>query len=498
MNRILYTLTILVGMASSSFAQQPTDNWCGYKGKSPWLTKYQQRMAHQNHPENDNDTTVLYVPVTFHITGNDAGNGYFSLDQAIRALCEMNDRFSDAYISFYLEPGDPVRYLNNTGWHVHGWDGGADMIQANNIPDRLNLYIVQDPAGNCGYSWYDAIVMGKNCSGAGNITWSHEAGHHFSLPHPFYGWEGFTWNYNEPAPEIVNDRQVEKMDGTNCYDSGDGFCDTEPDYLNYRWSCNDSGRSVQQQKDPNGVPFRSDATLMMGYASDVCSSRFTKEQIEAMRANLQDEHQSYLQVSEPPAGIDDNAFVQPISPIDSAIVHYKNITLKWSAIPNATFYVVEIGLNTDFAPRLYYKTIYNDTTVTITTGILNNRLLPWKVRAYSEWDLCQPNDSIQLGYLTTKNLSSVNDLESSLEIGLTPSLVSQGLPATLSISSDTKMDVLMSITDAAGRICYSENQTIFFGDNTIEVPTSGLSSGVYVVSLRNAKGILVRRLTVCN
>ncbi len=81
--------------------------------------------------------------------------------------------------------------------------------------------------------------------------------------------------------------EVEKMDFSNCYDSGDRFCDTRPDYLNYRWACAPDSLSVTVQKDPNGVEFRSDATLYMSYSLDVCSNRFTDEQIEAMRTNFQ-------------------------------------------------------------------------------------------------------------------------------------------------------------------------------------------------------------------
>ncbi|MBL7775442.1 MAG: hypothetical protein JNK89_05535, partial [Saprospiraceae bacterium] len=287
-------------VASFSLAQT-AENFCGYTGSSPWLDWYQRNSGLFEKAEGGADTSWLYVPVTVHIVGTTNGTGYYPFDQAIRAVCEMNSQFAPAYVRFYLKPGDAVRYHNNSSWFAHDWDGGSDMINSvlPGIRNRLNAFIVSDPAGNCGYSWQDAIVLKKGCSNPGNSTWAHEAGHHFSLPHPFSGWEGFDWNYAEPAPAKVNGRDVEKTDGSNCYSGGDRFCDTEPDYLNDRWACTAEGRSFTIQHDPNGIAFRSDASLIMGYANDACASRFTAEQIAAVRANLRSEHSNYLQITSP-------------------------------------------------------------------------------------------------------------------------------------------------------------------------------------------------------
>jgi hypothetical protein len=490
----------IVALCAYSFAlaQQPANEWCGTRGKSPWLKQFQLNKLHQHHltPDNGADTAWLYVPTTVHIVGTNSGTGYYALDQALRAVCEMNGQYESARIRFYLMPGDGVRYLNNTTWYDHDWEGGAELIESNKIPERLNCFIVQDPAGNCGYSWYDAIVMGKNCSGPGNSTWAHEAGHHLSLPHPFYGWEGHSWDYTQAAPEEWDGYPVEKMDGSNCYNSADGFCDTEPDYLNYRWTCNNEARSNQLQHDPNGVSFRSDASLIMGYSYDECSTRFTPEQIEAMRANLRDEHSAYLQITEPLADIPDDMVVNLVSPIDSALTQFNNINLRWNAVPNATYYTVEVGMNDNFQPRLFYKTIIGDTTVKITTGILNNRVMRFKVSAYSEWDLCQPNDNQQIGYFTTRNLSATNELEASVSAELAPNPVMEGQDAILNLDVDRNMNMLLNLTDAAGRLCYQQEIRLSDGENRVEIPTTNLGAGIYILTLQNEKGTLTKRLAV--
>jgi hypothetical protein len=492
-----FALILLI--SNALFGQQPASNrLCGYTGKSPWLDWYQQHRD-EIAQERGIDTAWLYVPVTVHLVGNDNGTGYYKFEQALRAVCEMNEQFVPARIRFYLMPGDGVRYHNNSGWNTHQfYPGGDEMINENRLPNRLNAFVVADPSGSCGYSWQDAIVIGTNCSGPGNLTWSHEAGHHFSLPHTFSGWEDASWDFSKPAPLEVNGHPVEKIDSSNCSFAGDGFCDTPPDYLSYRWACDENKQSPLVQHDPDGVPFRSDATLFMGYPLDACASRFSPEQIEAMRSNLYTEHLDYLQITDPLAEIDDDVAVELISPIDSQLVQFNNLTLHWNAVPGATYYVVEIGLAPGLSPKFYNQTYYNATSVTITSGIPNNRTLRWRVRAFSEWDVCQPYDNAQTGIFKTKNLSATNELEEVVIAELSPNPVMAGLPALFTITSDEAMDAALNVVDASGRLCQTQQLRLFPGENRLEIPTGSLSAGLYVVTLQNEKGAIVKRLAVAN
>ncbi|MCW5921385.1 MAG: zinc-dependent metalloprotease [Saprospiraceae bacterium] len=494
-------LLLLVNLLSKdAFAQHPiseTGTGCGYTGKSPWLEWYQANRANITQARGDNDTAWLYVPITIHLVGTSFGTGHYKMDQALRAVCEMNAQFAEGRIRFYLMPGDPVRYHNNSAWNDHQYfPGGDEMINANRLPNRMNVFVVSNPAGNCGYAWQDAIVIGVNCSGPGNTVWAHEAGHHLSLPHPFVGWEGFSWNYTQPAPAEIYGHPVEKTDTSNCYFSADGFCDTRPDYLNYRWPCNSEQQSIVIQRDPDGVQFRSDATLIMGYAYDACASRFTPEQIEAMRSNIYFEHSQYLQIFDPLPEIDDNATVHLISPVDSQTVHFKEITFTWDTVPGATMYNLEIGLAPNFNPKMYNQVHYNTTSVTVTGGIPNNRDILWRVRAYSEWDVCQPNTNAQIGVFKTKNLTSTNDLERVAVAELSPNPVSGGLPAVLNVSSDEYIEAVLAVHDAAGRLCQSQNVRLSPGDNRINIATERLNTGIFIVSLRNERGALVKRLAI--
>ncbi|MBL7825009.1 MAG: zinc-dependent metalloprotease [Saprospiraceae bacterium] len=478
------------------YSQHTNPDGCGTDGITPWFKWYVQHRDALLAERGGGDTTWLYVPTTVQITGTDQGKEYFNTELAINAMDNMNRQFRDARIRFYLQPGDPFRYLNNTYWHDHNWGGGADLIETNRLPDRLNAFVVKDPAGNCGYSWMDAIVLSKSCSGAYNSTWAHEAGHHLSLPHPFYGWEGESWNFSEPAPNFVGGNQVEKMDGSNCYNSGDFFCDTRPDYLSDRWNCNQNGESIVLQHDPNNVPFRSDATLLMGYSLDACASRFTPEQIQAMRLNLQTQHAEYLQLSDPLQEIAEDEPVELVSPIDTQFVQFDNATFTWNPVPNASLYTVEVGLFESILPKFVWQTVYNTTTLTVTNGLPNNKLLYWRVRPYSEWDLSKQLAPQQVGVFKTYNFAATNDLEKVVLASISPNPVSIGAPAMLQVTADDNMDAVVSVTDASGRRCYFENHLLHVGENLLEIPTLNLNAGIYFVTLQNELGTIIKRLAV--
>lgn len=467
---------------------------CGYRGKSDWLTEY-QRHRHQVVQQRDSDTSWLYVPMTLHIVGSSNAR-YLDARQAIQAVCEMNERFVPVRMRFFLMPDDPIRYHYNTDWNDHDWSGGAEMITTNNLPGRMNAYLVSNPSGACGYYWLDAIVLGRGCSASGNTTWAHEAGHFFSLPHPFVGWEDTGWDFSKPAPTFINGAEVEKKDGSNCQWAADGFCDTEPDYLSYRWTCDANARSIVNLRDPNGVQFRSDATLYMGYAVDACASRFSAEQIEAMRANYDAEHAEYRLTEPVQKNLPPNFSVPLISPVDSTLVQYNNVTLEWQPVEDATIYTVELSFVSNFGALLLAETLVNTNKLTISKPLPNNRLLYWRVRAYSTWDLCAAGQIVQKGVFKTQNLLATNDLERTLSSELAPNPVPAGLPATLTLNSEENMDALLLLTDASGRQCYRQVLNITPGENLLEVPTNTLSAGLYILTLQNEKGAILKRLAV--
>jgi hypothetical protein len=472
----------------------PESHPCGTHDITPWLRWYHEHRHEL--PELSADTSWLYVPVTVHAVGDDNGNGIFPENEIFRNMCDLNRHFAQARIRFHLVPEQMIMYHASDYWYEHDFEGGANMVENTFIPGRLNAYIVEDPAGNCGYSGFDVIVLSKNCSDINYTTWPHEAGHHFSLPHTFFGWEGETWDYSQPAPNDWNGLDVERTDGTNCFFSADGFCDTPADYLNFRWNCNSQMRSNEVQTDPEGVQFTSDGTLLMSYSDQVCRRRFSPEQITAMRQNLYSEHSAYLVNAIEKEPIDDNAQVQCIAPVDSAIQQYNNVTFTWAPVENATFYRLEVGNTPNFTISFVNRFVFDTTSVTITSGLPNNRTLYWRVRPYSQWDLCRTTNTLPISVFKTRNVSAVDEVSQKVDVHVSPNPVAAGQAIRLQLTLLEGMDGQVRLNDLAGKTCFTQSLQVSAGEHTFDLEPGHLAAGHYQVQLNTRWGIITRPLVV--
>lgn len=490
-------------------AQNIEKNYCGTKpSKSEWLKNYQKNPA----AFKTRFEETLYVPLTIHILGSDTGSGYFSVIRLHKALCTLNKDFEDANISFYIK--GEIDYIDDSNLYKHDSirTGGLMMLE-NNIAETINCYIVNDPAGNCGYSLpYGGVAMGINCMGANDHTWAHEIGHFCSLPHPFLGWEGgVSWdnsikhNFNDPAPEIVlynytdfkseffeNDTLiidtafVEKVDGSNCQIAADGFCDTKPDYLNYRWECDENLESTRSQKDPNGVEFYSDATLIMSYARDNCSYRFTPEQIGALRANIIDTKGFYS------LGTDIKIISEtstPIQPINEENVPYKNIYFEWEPVENADYYVLYVSKYSSFS-NLAEKITTTEPFVTV-DQLKKDKKHYWKVYAYNNYNFC--NDFSEVAEFKTSLETATNEISYFENISISPQLLDNQQDLNISLISKQSIDIEIEILNTAGVQVQKHNRKISLGSNRWEIKTGSLVSGLYFLKVKTDLGSLTKK-----
>ncbi|MCB0586532.1 MAG: zinc-dependent metalloprotease [Phaeodactylibacter sp.] len=517
MARSVLIFAFFLGISQLLQAQAPRAeiNPCGTPpGKSEWLKKYQQNpQAHFRSVD-----TTLYVPLTIHLVGQDNGSGYFSQAQLLDVLCRLNSDYEEANIQFFIE-GD-INYLPNSAWNDHETVlEGAEMMFLNNVEHTINTYFVSNPAGNCGYNLpYAGIAMRKGCAGASDHTWAHEIGHNLSVQHPFLGWEGGVsydgsvgHNFSDPAPLtvtydytyfkdtliidtlIIDTALVELVDGSNCQIAADGFCDTSPDYIAQRWNCNIDGESPQEQTDPTGAKFRSDGSLIMGYANDACQSRFTPEQIAAMRANLYEEKADYLYNQTPLPPVSSNP-VTIVFPQEDELVQFDNIYLEWEPLENATHYLVQVSPVPSFTGSLATNYIITTNSITLPEALTIDRNYYWRVRGYNSHSFCNP-ETANMRFRTAQ-LSAVNNIASITAIRLMPSLTSPGQSVLLEFESKKTFSAQLKLLAATGQLLRNQQLAVQTGSNQFSIGTDGLAPGMYFAWVENEEGRALERFVI--
>lgn len=285
---LLFLVLLLNGRA---WAQTPTthnsNDGCGTVMPTEILDWISAKRFYENSSANNN-RDIYYIPIQFHVVGTTQGEGYFASDEVFRLLCQLNRNFEP--VGFYFYVTSPTNYIDNTNYYEHDYNAGENMMNNNNVNNHVNVYIVKDPAGNCGYfTWQgDAVAVAQSCSGNNSTTLTHELGHFFSLPHTFSGWEG-AYDAENNLVDAPPSNQQERANGSNCATAGDRFCDTPADYVSYRWNC-PGGLFT----DPTGATFNPDGTYYMSYSNDACQKLFSNEQIAAMRSFLLEERSNLV------------------------------------------------------------------------------------------------------------------------------------------------------------------------------------------------------------
>lgn len=510
-----YQFVFFFMVAHLAFAQGAfrPEHACGsHQGRSKWLQQYQlQPDAYRK----GGDTTV-YVAMTLHLVGTDSGVGHFSAGSVLNAFCKLNELYAPTGIQFFIA-GD-IRYHNNSAWYSHATvlEGAAMMFEAN-VPNTLNTYFVSDPAGNCGYNLpYAGIANAIGCSGPDDITWAHEVGHALSLPHPFLGWEGgVSWdgsvdhNFGNPAPDrvtydytffqdtlildtlIIDTAFVERVDGSNCTFAADGFCDTAPDYLAARWTCNATGVSSVTQRDPDNVPFQSDGSLVMNYANDACQTRFSPQQQAAMRAFLYDRRSSWISNVPPLPPVTEMAVAT--FPENGSEVNTVAPTLAWEATANATGYVVQVSRLVSFPPSLTDNYIVATNSLAL-ENLLADRTYYWRIRAFNNYGTCGSFSGQQS--FTTRNMVATTNISTLSRWTVSPQPVNAGTPLTLQWEMQARWSGKLLVINQLGQAVVNIELDLQTGNNVYHLDTSRLPAGVYYLKLTDGQAQQVMRVVV--
>lgn len=484
-------------LGSTLSMSQEDFNPCATVDEYPeWLAEF---LANPNRPKARNADEIIYLPMSIHNLGKTDGTGFYPLQNILESFCTLNADFAPYNIQFFIK--GEIEHINRDLYYDHdNYSDGIRMMRAYNDPLTVNVYITNNaPSNACGYYTpsEDAIVVRKQCMGASGHTWTHEVGHWLSLPHTFYGWEGRTYDPNESTPEYLrisgkDTTYVEDALGSNCHKAGDRFCDTPADYLSLGWSCNGSFQSVQVQKDPFGIDFRSDGSNFMSYSTDACQSKFSEEQAEAMRASLDITPKSFYVSNAIPIGKVSEDPMTFVSPVPGELVHYQGIKLKWNHHPNATRYLVEIS-KFSFFVTLERQMIVEGNSIDI--GDLEvDRTWYWRVKPFNPYDAC--GGFSEAGGFTTYDITAVDEISENNRLEIFPTLVESGR-SSINIDFDFSdlLNVEIDVYSATGQML---KRQVFAnpGRSLQNLDIGGLSAGLYLLKISTEKGSLVKRITL--
>ncbi len=457
-----------------TFAQSTPQQYCGTislgEERTVLLKEFQRSLGTRALAE---PQITYYLPLVFHIVGTNEGNGYADLSMVLESICTLNQQYAGSGIQFYLDR--PPLYINNSSYYVHNFKDGTRMMRQKKVPNRINVFFVQNAADNCGYynPSADAVAIAKSCMLGGSTTLAHELGHYLSLPHTFNGWEGGTPPENEQ----------ERADGSNCKVAGDGFCDTRADYLADRWNCPYSGAVLL---DPVGDTVIPDETQIMSYSADECQTRFSSQQKAAMRNYINRSKQGMVASELPYYG----ALIPPQYLSPDASNPYVNGTLsvfQWSAVPRAIGYQVQISRFFSMAQNVV--DVFVEDTLFATPDLIPGVQYYWWVRPVADGNTCGP--------FSEKNEFSVNQITGLGDnpanmVNIYPNPAPRGGVLQIDFTDQPMNDAQIELLDLSGKLI----QRVSASGRQLRLSLEGVSAGVYLLKIESDRGRLIRRVVV--
>jgi hypothetical protein len=426
--KVVYTTLLFLAIGANA------QTGCG----TPWDNGWAEEMLLRDRSylnKHVSSRDIIYIPIHYHIVKDNNGANGFPLTYLLQMHCELNERYTPVGIQFYIK--DITSLNDNSVFDFTTSDLGVDgpFFATQNTKSACNVYLVKNPAGNCGYTYRPAVITSNNggifvsasrtsttCSGPGATTLTHEMGHWLDLPHTFYGWEGqpTPTNTTNAPTNIGGWSKVEKVSrttGANCSNSGDFFCGTPPDYISSRWTC-PSGTGTSY-KDPVGATFVHDGGYYMSYSNDNCQSKFSTDQINQMNYAMKNisQRKEILNVAVP-ASVDYTP-TTAVFPANGYKIPRNKVQLTWAQSPEAPMYhvimikgtgVINNSPNFDLLQNVLLDTIVSDTSILVNQNIFpvnavqSNNYFYWKVKPMSYRNPCVSYSNI--GNFKVSNMSA--------------------------------------------------------------------------------------------
>jgi hypothetical protein len=454
------------------------------------------------HPDIMNkDGQITYVPTKFHLIAKSDGSNRISEPRVLDFLCHLNEAYADQDIQFYIYYG--FNYINNNIAYDNPGQSPL-IIQSERDPKAMNIYIGQnaDTEGGIGTTLgyydpgFDIMVIKKSEIDGSSDTGPHEVGHYLSLAHPFRGWDCTSWNEDDHGLPVSSMQapcnaniQVELADGSNCETAGDLICDTPADYnLGFGWpNCNYTGPCL----DPNGDPVDPQEDNYMGYFLNCNEYIFTPTQKALMAADLA--NRPVLDTDFSPIATEITEVPELIVPEEGVTTAgYNNVEFKWTEVPGATKYVFELSIVSNFSifPQRYVVT----SPYLKLTNLEPSDEYFWRVRPFNDYYTCA--DFSERGSFITGATTDVNVIEAVSGWEVRPNPVTSGNMLEIAVNTTETMDANVLIYTIEGQLIQTVSTTFAQGNNMVNINTADLASGLYLVSLQTAEGVLSKKVVV--
>lgn len=503
LNHLLLLALIPFGLQAQTF------HTCGTTPLSEGYELQKERLLHnirQAASGTFSARNTTYIPVKFHIGARNDGSGQLSPQRVLDQLCELNEDFAPLDIQFFLADGT-INFINNTTFYTNHSATQNSVMNAQKDPRAMNVYIVENAntgAGGGGegvvLAYYnvprDWIVITKTFVRSNDATLTHEVGHFFSLLHTFNGWECGGFNEeNVPAPTISSCGQVptERVNGSNCNNSGDFICDTPPDYNNgIGWNGCSFTLNVL---DPLGEPIDPDERNYLSYFLDCPDSEyfFSDQQIAAMEADIASNSRNHLFLDAVPdlVAIDDAPTL--LSPIDQEVTEgYNYVELQWEPVAGATRYLLEIDRVSSFS--ISPVRIITEETSAVVETLEPDRNYFWRVRPFNAHTTCTDN-SVNERFRTGEFILN-NDTPSEVEsFAVAPNPVAGQNELNVYLSTTEAFLGQVELLDLNGRTTPIRRPFEFtIGENRLNLDLSDLPNGIYFLRINGLTGSLTQKV----
>ena len=452
-----------------------------------------------------------YIPITFHLVAAANGTGRVTEENVLLQLANINASYADQEAKFYI---DRFNYFNNDAvFNTPASAGAKTQMRLRKDNNSVNVFITNladSGSGSPGVTlaYYDPtedwIVSRKSEIGPVSSTLAHEAGHFFSLAHPFDGWDCFPFTLDDYTNPVNVDftlpcegghgsKLIELHDRSNCNTAGDRICDTPEDYnlgLFYQNNCNEN-TSV---KDKNGEVIKPMVNNFMSYYTDCLSYAFTQTQKNLINTDFFTNRRAYIRTGVIPNTTPVVDPVQYISPINGEESNgTTNILLDWTDTPGANTYLVIYDRFSSFTFNPV-KTIVTASELLITEELTVDKPYYWKVWPYNE-------SMTDAGYSATQNFltgtgTAVNEIRDISDFALSPNPVIDHIPAILTLSSSNAIGAQLQVTDASGLVLSKETISIPSGLSQYLIQNTEFPAGIYFVSVISSQGRLVTPMMI--